>query len=286
MNSNWVAFALLFVCISPALVWLGRRIRHPTQFVDTPGLTWQILQAFFIGSGLLLVLWLFLAWITHALATGHLTPLLPKISPWQRLTVGRRFRPWNLYALGALYLALSGVVLSLLLLQLRTIRNSLQRVAGEFDLTFIRRASREVANWLTTHSGFSIVTAVDNARGGDPIEKDWLLILNPCWAVHPKRDSRRLLVTSYGPEAKHSNYYRSAVIWVCLYACDIEHGTPGISDEAQQNLRAKGFDVKRCAGFVRISDQRYCIPTNVWTIRKATAPARLIELWRLTEPPF
>jgi len=47
---------------------------------------------------------------------------------------------------------------------------------------------------------------------------------------------------------------------------------------------AKGFNVQRRSGYVRISQVRSCSLMNLWTLRKATAPDRLIELWRLTEP--
>ncbi len=104
--------------------------------------------------------------------TGDWTPLVPKTSPWQRLMVGRRLRPWNIYALGALYLALSALVLDLLLSQVRIIRNSLQRVAGDLGLSFVEDASQYATDWLRKRSAFSILTAVANQTTKDEAEDD------------------------------------------------------------------------------------------------------------------
>ncbi len=73
------------------------------------------------------------------------------------------------------------------------------------------------------------------------------------------------------------------MVWVCLYVLDADHRHPAVSDEVQQNFRTKGFAVKRRSGYLRINDWRDCVMMNIWTIRKATSPDRLIELWRLTE---
>ncbi len=213
ISGQWLEWAIVMILPAAFVAWVTWRIslytkRHPgvaelaLRARKPIRLAGKIYRSLGLGVALLLVVWIFFAWITHVVETGDWTPLLPKTSPWQRLMVGRRLRPWNIYALGALYLALSALVLDLLLSQVRIIRNSLQRVAGDLGLSFVEDASQYATDWLRKRSAFSILTAVANQTTKDEAEDDWILLANPCWAVHPKRDPRRLLVTSYGPGSK------------------------------------------------------------------------------------
>jgi len=121
---------LLVAFLSGMTWWIVYSRRHP----NAPAPWWvsatasllrtgaEIVRALLCALLVFVILWSLLSWATHAIATGHLTPLSPKTSPWRRLMLGLPFRPWNRYAIGLLYVALTAMVFSVLHWQVRIMK--------------------------------------------------------------------------------------------------------------------------------------------------------------------
>ncbi len=216
MTSNWVGLTIALVLIAPIVVWLRMQIvrakRHPgtvepRSVLRTHWLLGRdamgILGVLLISLGLLCMLWVFLSWLTHGMATGHWAHLAPTTSPWKRLMYSQQFRPWNLCALGVLYFSLVALQIAMARRRFLIIRNSLQRVTSELGLSLLEDASNYAMDWSNKH--FNLPAAF--ASSTPYSDEDLTLMLNACWAVHARGDSLRLLVASYGPGLKQMGKY-------------------------------------------------------------------------------
>lgn len=293
MQINWEGVAIYAGVLGGLAVamtlWTIHVKRHPITRM-TPWMTtllalyrgyWEIAWSFIYAFLLLAAVWILLHWLTYAIDTGQLTPLIPKRSPWKHLMFSPKSRPWNSIGVGVFLLVLTAVFYRGKHRLLRVIDSSLRRASRQLGLSFRAGATVFVADWW--HDYIEPRALASLAMGAYDDDPDLALITNPCWALYRQEDPLRILVVSIGPDPVIRRSEQKMVVWVCLYICKPEGGGHLLTTEAQLALRSHGFDIRDRPGYLRICDLREYDIRGMRPTQEATAPDRIAYLWRTTQ---
>lgn len=290
-SSQGPAFAITMVVLVGLAVgfaaWVIHVRRHPIErmtprmaaLVDLSRAGGELLWAFIYGTAIFLVGWVLLAWLTHGLDTGHWPLKLPKTSPWQRLMTSHDSRPWNFALILVGVAAPTALVYRYFHRALRRIDSSLRRAAAELGLAVERRATFMASEWWMDHLRDRLLGTMSRSAA-----QDLAFICNRCWALHDARDTSRILLVSHGPSPDITVRDRRTVIWVCLYIHRTDARGHVLSAESQRLLRERNFSVDAHQDYARIIDRRDFQVRGAQAIHEATAPERLVDLWRTTGP--
>jgi hypothetical protein len=294
MGTNWteteIAF-LFFGGLAIALtLWTIHVKRHPITRM-TPWMTtalamyrgyweiaWSVIYAFLV----MVAFWILLHWLTQAIATGQLTPLVPKRSPWKHLMFSSKSRPWNILGILAFMVTMTAIFYRIRQRLVRLIDSSLRRASKQLGLSFRAKATVFVADWW--HRYIEPRAVANFALAGNDDDPDLALITNRCWALYRDQEPLRILVVSIGPYPTILRREQRMAVWVCLYLCKPNGGDQVLSSESQQALREQRFDIRDRPGYLRICDLREYELVGTQPTQEATAPDRIALLWHLAQP--